>query len=92
MVYSKIRYRKNTWFAYHLIEVAKDYEIKLDFIFDIDINLKKIKNNNYSFIIYRSDDLNIKKHLQNLNILMINSLEISKLANNKYNTRFIYTY
>lgn len=86
LVYSKIRYRKNTWFAYHLIEVAKDYEIKLDFIFDKDIKISNIKKSNYSFIIYRSDDLNIKKHLQNLNILMINSLEISKLANNKYNT------
>ena len=86
LVYSKIRSYKNEWFINHLIQVAKNYDIFLDFIFDIDINLKEIKNNNYSFIIYRSDDLNIKKHLQNLNILMINSLEISKLANNKYNT------
>lgn len=86
LVYSKIRSYKNEWFINHLIEVAKNYDIFLDFIFDIDINLKEIKNSNYSFIIYRSDDLNIKKHLQNLNILMINSLEISKLANNKYNT------
>lgn len=86
LVYSKIRYRKNTWFAYHLIEVAKDYEIKLDFIFDKDIKISNIKKNNYSFIIYRSDNLKLKKSLHSLNILLINSLEISKIANNKYNT------
>lgn len=86
LVYSKIRYRKNAWFAYHLIDVAKDYEIKLDFIFDKDIKISNIIKNNYSFIIYRSDNLKLKKSLNSLNILLINSLEISKLANNKYNT------
>ena len=73
-------------FAYHLIEVAKNYEIKLDFIFDKDIKISNIKKSNYSFIIYRSDNLKLKKSLHSLNILLINSLEISKIANNKYNT------
>ena len=86
LVYSKIRYRKNAWFAYHLIDVAKDYEIKLDFIFDEDIKISNIIKSNYSFIIYRSDNLKLKKSLNSLNILLINSLEISKIANNKYNT------
>ena len=96
LIYRKEDYRKNRWFANHIIEIFKLNNLNVELLIfehilivqktNVLIYYKNKELNKYDFVLNRTRDYNLAYTFEKLNYKVFNNSKLSRITNDKYSS------